>query len=87
MLQYVQSPCSTSPPARTTPIARGTSCPGHILLFGHVNLFLSLLSKSLPIKGREARPAAKAGKAFFDGMLPLPEAGHSWKMHYFELAT
>ena len=50
-------------------------------------LFLSLLSKSLPIKGREARPAAKAGKAFFDGMLPLPEAGHSWKMHYFELAT
>ena len=41
--------------------ARGTSlCPGHILLFGHVKiLILSLLSKSLPIKGREARPAAK----------------------------
>ena len=39
--------------------ARGTSlCPGHILLFGHVNiLFLSLLSKSLPIKGREAANA------------------------------
>ena len=34
--------------------ARGTSlCPGHILLFGHVKiLFLSLLSKSLTIKGR-----------------------------------
>ena len=32
-------------------------CPGHILLFGHVNiLILSLLSKSLPMKGREARP-------------------------------
>ena len=42
--------------------ARGTSlCPGHILLFGHVKiLILSLLSKSLPVKGREARPAAKA---------------------------
>ena len=41
--------------------ARGTSlCPGHILLFGHVKiLILSLLSKSLPIKGREARLAAK----------------------------
>jgi len=51
-----------------TPIARSTSCPGHvvvpcghILLFGHVKiLILSLLSKSLPIKGREARLAAKA---------------------------
>ena len=44
--------------------ARGTSlCPGHILLFGHVKmLILSLLSKSLPIKGREARPAAHPGK-------------------------
>ena len=39
--------------------ARGTSlCPGHILLFGLVNiLFSSLLSKSLPIKGREAAHA------------------------------
>ena len=45
--------------------AWGTSlCPGHILLFGHVNiLFLSLLSKSLPIKGREARPGRERGRA------------------------
>ena len=43
--------------------ARGTPlCPGHILLFGHVNiLFLSLLSKSLPIKGRETRPGRESG--------------------------
>ena len=45
--------------------ARGTSlCPGHILLFGHVNiLFSSLLSKSLIIKGREARPGRERGRA------------------------
>ena len=38
--------------------ARGTSlCPGHILLFGHVKmLILSLLSKSLPIKGSPPLP-------------------------------
>ena len=44
--------------------ARGTSlCPGHILLFGLVNiLFSSLLSKSLPIKGREARPWPRTRK-------------------------
>ena len=43
--------------------ARGTSlCPGHILLFGLVNiLFSSLLSKSLTIKGREARPGRERG--------------------------
>ena len=41
-------------------------CPGHILLFGHVKmLILSLLSKSLPIKGREARPAHESGRAGF----------------------
>ena len=39
-------------------------CPGHILLFGHVNiLFSSLLSKSLTIKGREARPGRERGRA------------------------
>ena len=45
--------------------ARGTSlCPGHILLFGLVNiLFSSLLSKSLTIKGREARPGRERGRA------------------------
>ena len=45
--------------------ARGTSlCPGRILLFGHVKiLFLSLLSKSVPIKGREARPGRERGRA------------------------
>jgi hypothetical protein len=42
-------------------------CPGHILLFGHVKiLILSLLSKSLPIKGREARlwPRKRKGTGF-----------------------
>ena len=39
-------------------------CPGHILLFGLVNiLFSSLLSKSLTIKGREARPGRERGRA------------------------
>ena len=39
-------------------------CPGHILLFGFVNiLFSSLLSKSLTIKGREARPGRERGRA------------------------
>ena len=39
-------------------------CPGHILLFGHVNiLFSSLLSKSLTIKGREARPGRERARA------------------------
>ena len=38
--------------------------PGLILLFGHVNiLFSSLLSKSLTIKGREARPGRERGRA------------------------
>jgi len=33
-----------------------------VALFGHVKiLFLSLLSKSLPIKGREARPGRERG--------------------------
>ena len=41
-------------------------CAGHILLFGHVKvLILSLLSKSLPIKGREARPGRESGRAGF----------------------
>ena len=61
-----------APPMEGSPVsairrARGTSlCPGHILLFGHVKiLFLSLLSKSLPIKGREARPGRERGKGEF----------------------
>ena len=39
-------------------------CPGHILLFGHVKiLFLSLLSKSLPIKGRGGQAGRVSGRA------------------------
>ena len=62
--------------------ARGTSlCPGHILLFGHVNiLFLSLLSKSLPIKGREAAHAEGRAGANTRAVHSVSASGWSWTL-------
>eukprot|EP00908_Phaeocystis_cordata_P024384 Transcript_6844.p1 GENE.Transcript_6844~~Transcript_6844.p1 ORF type:complete len:294 (-),score=56.28 Transcript_6844:83-922(-) len=75
------------PPELGTEVARHLSAVGLLSMAAVSRASRTVADDDLVWRQLLARQLEPMVKAFFDGALPLPEAGHTWKIHYFVLRS